>query len=659
MKNLRKTFFGSVVSLLICFTMLLGTTFAWFTDSVSSTGNVIMSGTLDVDVLHLVDGAYVSLSEGTNHKVFNYDLWEPGYTQVETLKIKNNGNLALRYQMTVFAEDGTEVLGANNENLADKIEVYMCFGESTATSAADLADTTKWWSMGRLSQYLDGTVFTSGKMLPAGATYNGPQLGQDGVMIGECVASIALHMSEDAGNEYQNLSLGNVYISLVATQWTFEEDSFDDQYDVNAWDELLCDHTNTTQTTTYNKTATGHTAVTTEKCNDCHAVISTTTGTEADHVDTNADNVCDVCGYAMTPVTPAHTHSEKWAQDPTGETHTSYCDTNDCDGTFVATINEACADGNDADNLCDKCGRDLTPAVCNHVDANHDGACDLNCGETGLAVSHDGETINYTPNYDGTHNGDYACGVTAVTNEACDPADGVCDKCGANNTPVVPAVTTLVSYDFGNYHVTTNQWQNHFGGHDELSVVDGRLHLEKTDQNILYSLWTILPTLTEGETYTISADIYLCDNEYIDGNSQSQTLDSANFTAFVKFNNVDGKVLAKSERVTVAYGVAETVTFTYTPCDDTSAAVLSFNMDGDSWGRDGISFCIDNVKVTVEGDDATVEHSYDLNCSSNSDGTHNGACCICNQIITTNEACSDPDWDGDTLCDKCGYDMTL
>ena len=328
MKNLRKTFFGSVVSLLICFTMLLGTTFAWFTDSVSSTGNVIASGTLDVDVLHLVDGAYVSLSENANHKVFNYDLWEPGYTQVETLKIENKGNLALRYQMTVFAEDNTEVLGANNENLADKIEVYMCFDESTATSAADLADTTKWWSMGTLTQYLNGTVFTSGKMLPAGATYNGPQLGQDGVMIGECVASIALHMSEDAGNEYQNLSLGEVYISLVATQWTFEEDSFDDQYDVNAWDELL------------------------------------------------------------TPITPAHTHSVKWAQDDTGETHTSYCDTNDCDGTFVATINEACADGN-ADNLCDKCGRDLTPAVCNHVDANHDGACDLNCGETNLEVVHD------------------------------------------------------------------------------------------------------------------------------------------------------------------------------------------------------------------------------------------------------------------------------
>ena len=211
----------------------------------------------------------------------------------------------------------------------------------------------------------------------------------------------------------------------------------------------------------------------------------------------------------------------------------------------------------------------------------------------------------------------------------------------------------MVSYDFANYDVTTNEWQNHYGGHHELSVVDGRLHLEKTDQNILYSLWTTLPTLTKDVTYTISADIYLCDNEYIN-NGESQTLDSATFTAFVKFNNADGEVLTKSERVTVACGSPETVKFTYTPDDDTSTAVLSFNMDGDSWSHNGVSFCIDNVKVTVGGDDATVDHS-NLSFIPNNDGTHYIKC-SCGEIIKASEACADGN-DADTLCDKCGYDM--
>jgi len=38
----------SVMSLMLCFTMLLGTTFAWFTDNAASTNNVIKAGNLDV-----------------------------------------------------------------------------------------------------------------------------------------------------------------------------------------------------------------------------------------------------------------------------------------------------------------------------------------------------------------------------------------------------------------------------------------------------------------------------------------------------------------------------------------------------------------------------------------------------------------------------------
>lgn len=52
----------SVVALILCAAMLVGTTFAWFTDEVTSAVNKIQAGTLDVD---LVDAAGNSL-EGTS-----------------------------------------------------------------------------------------------------------------------------------------------------------------------------------------------------------------------------------------------------------------------------------------------------------------------------------------------------------------------------------------------------------------------------------------------------------------------------------------------------------------------------------------------------------------------------------------------------------------
>ena len=94
-KSTKRALISSLLILAMCFTMLAGTTFAWFTDSVTSGSNIIKSGKLDVDLLvkggnidttdnSLVaetDG-YYSLDKNTGLAVFNYDLWEPGYTVV-------------------------------------------------------------------------------------------------------------------------------------------------------------------------------------------------------------------------------------------------------------------------------------------------------------------------------------------------------------------------------------------------------------------------------------------------------------------------------------------------------------------------------------------------------------------------------------------------
>ena len=45
----RRALVASVVSMAMCCALLLGTTFAWFTDSVTNTGNVITAGNLKID----------------------------------------------------------------------------------------------------------------------------------------------------------------------------------------------------------------------------------------------------------------------------------------------------------------------------------------------------------------------------------------------------------------------------------------------------------------------------------------------------------------------------------------------------------------------------------------------------------------------------------
>ena len=80
----RRSLLVSVIALVCCFAMLLGTTFAWFTDSVSSEGNTIQSGTLKVDLLHKDDDQWISLKNQPTHKIFDYAHWVP-YFQIHLL----------------------------------------------------------------------------------------------------------------------------------------------------------------------------------------------------------------------------------------------------------------------------------------------------------------------------------------------------------------------------------------------------------------------------------------------------------------------------------------------------------------------------------------------------------------------------------------------
>lgn len=118
MKNKRTTLFHSIIALLLCVSMLVGTTFAWFTDSVKTGINTIAAGNLDVELYHS-NAAASNERVDSNTKLFmdlqgDPILWEPGVVSYENLRITNEGNLAMAYQLAInIANENFVVDGSN------------------------------------------------------------------------------------------------------------------------------------------------------------------------------------------------------------------------------------------------------------------------------------------------------------------------------------------------------------------------------------------------------------------------------------------------------------------------------------------------------------------------------------------------------------------
>ena len=208
-KSTKRALLMSALSILLCVSMLIGTTYAWFTDSVTSSGNIIKSGTLDVTMEWkdaTATGKQKTYKDASEGAIFNYDKWEPGYVEAKNVKITNAGTLALKYKLNILPT------GTVSE-LANVIDVYFAEGEYTLTNRA----MTELKKIGTLSEVLAG--------MPANMSGDLEATKSD-------IVTIALKMQESAGNEYQNKEIGSKFaIQLLATQLTAESDSFDDQYD--------------------------------------------------------------------------------------------------------------------------------------------------------------------------------------------------------------------------------------------------------------------------------------------------------------------------------------------------------------------------------------------------------------------------------------------
>ena len=197
-KSTKRALLMSALSLLMCVSMLIGSTFAWFTDTASTAVNKIQAGNLKVDLeMQKPDGSWVSakgqtleFKKATNAPADEKVLWEPGCTyELPKLRVINNGNLALKYTI--------EITGIN--------------GDAKLNDAID-------WTIDGIT--LDNT-FTS---LAVGANKE---------------FTIKGHMQETAGNEYQGLSINSIGITVFATQDTVENDSVGNTYDEDAGNDTV------------------------------------------------------------------------------------------------------------------------------------------------------------------------------------------------------------------------------------------------------------------------------------------------------------------------------------------------------------------------------------------------------------------------------------
>ena len=200
-KSTKRALLSSALAILMCVAMLIGTTFAWFTDTASTAVNKIQAGNLEIELqMKDKDGEWVNaegktlpfLVEGNIPAEGTQILWEPGCTYyVPEVRVLNKGNLAVKFE---YVPDALGVTG----KLAEVLE--LVFKTPVGANGEDVN--------------IEPEILKPGETSPAW--------------------SFGYHMDEDAGNEYQNATATGMCVTVVATQATYENDSFNNTYDKDA-----------------------------------------------------------------------------------------------------------------------------------------------------------------------------------------------------------------------------------------------------------------------------------------------------------------------------------------------------------------------------------------------------------------------------------------
>ena len=227
-KNLKRSFLLSVLSLLLCVSMFVGTTFAWFSETITNQKNKIMAGNLDVALYYMTEDMADWEEVDENTVIFPEDaLWEPGYTQVVYFKVVNEGTLALKYQFGLSVL--SETTGTNVDGDTFKLSEFIKFGVVEGTTHAPFADRAD----------AIAKVDANSKKISEGFTKPGELVAATATTPSEEYVSMAVYMPTTVENE-ANYKTGtvaptiNLGIELYATQMMNEEDAFGPDYDEDA-----------------------------------------------------------------------------------------------------------------------------------------------------------------------------------------------------------------------------------------------------------------------------------------------------------------------------------------------------------------------------------------------------------------------------------------
>ena len=223
MKSTKKSLFLSTISLVLCFAMLLGTTWAWFTDEVTSGVNQIKAGNLDVELWHTSKSVTTAteIKNGDENLLFqDVALWEPGAYAYETFTIKNVGNLALKYSMALNVASYTSYEG---HDLTEVLKVKVVDEAPTSRPSYTDGFALEAWSLDSANQPL----------YPVG---NVPENGAS-----EKTFTVVIYWEPTDNDNLYNMNNGrpqplsvDLGVQLVATQLEYENDSFDNTYDHDA-----------------------------------------------------------------------------------------------------------------------------------------------------------------------------------------------------------------------------------------------------------------------------------------------------------------------------------------------------------------------------------------------------------------------------------------
>ena len=325
-KSTKRALISSALAILMCAAMLIGTTFAWFTDTASTAVNKIQAGNLDIKVEYrtTADGNWQLLDNATDLFGAEGTLFEPGHTRVVELRITNAGNLALKYKIGMNVV--SETTGINKAGNPYKLSDYL----KVATTGIQQYNPTD-----QISSLMEQLIFQKGDFgmwtardfanfeLETDSNGNVHSLQPGAAQI----LGIKVYMPETVGNEANAISTEKAAsisfgLNVVATQYTTESDSFGTQYDKDATYPVVVSQNEL------------NTSLTLDALKDENGKVSpvevTLGDTVAEDIDYNQNN----SGYTGKGVMLGSTNLNKYAATPaaTGEYKFTFKD-----GTITST----------------------------------------------------------------------------------------------------------------------------------------------------------------------------------------------------------------------------------------------------------------------------------------------------------------------------------